>query len=381
MKNKRTWVIVSIFIIIAIIIGVFLTQKPPQKEKQAIEIGAIVPLTGSAGLHGEFQKNGIELAVEEINKSNGINGIPIKIVYGDSKNDAKEGISLFTNFGDTQKIPIILASMSGVSVPMASYAEAQKGQMNTILLLTIVSAPGIAGKSPNVFRFWITSDIESQILAKFSIENLKMKKMAIYYVNDEYGLGAYKTFNEVLKSSGREILWSETFAPGQVDHRGSLIKLIGMDIDGILIAGYDKSFATAVKQLREVGVKTPILTTLGLSVKEWRDFCGKSVEGAYFTTSLFDVELYNEKNNFDTHFFSKYGKHPNVISAALYTSIYLIVQAIKEGGYSVEGIRKGLLSIKNFPTPVGTISFDKKGEASPAVTIRQIKNGQIVKPD
>lgn len=382
MKNKKIWIILGVLVIIGIlIVSIVLTQKPGQKEEQAIKIGAILPLTGSAGLHAEFQKNGIELAVEEINKANGIKGIPIKMVYGDSKNEAKEGIGLFTNFTEIKKIPIILSSLSGVSVPMASYVETQKGQLNTVLLVTIVSAPGIAAKSPNVFRFWITSDRESQILANFAIENLKMKKMGIYYVNDEYGLGAFKSFNEVLKLKGMDVVWSEIFSPGQTDHRNALAKLIGTDLDGILIAGYDKAFATSIKQLREVGVKVQLLTTLGLSVKEWRDLCGESVENAYFTTSMFDVELYSEKNNFDTNFFSKYGKHPNIISAACYTSIYLIAQAIKEGGYSVDGIKRGLLSIKNFPTPVGSISFDEQGEASPTVTIRQIKNGQIVKPD
>lgn len=93
-----------------------------ETTSNTLKIGAILPLTGTGAEDGEFQKHGIELAVSKLNSAGGIQGKKIEVVYEDSKNQAKEGITALNTLISRDKVPVVLSTMSGVSAPLAAYA-------------------------------------------------------------------------------------------------------------------------------------------------------------------------------------------------------------------------------------------------------------------
>ena len=154
-KFQKTLVILTIALLSSLGIS-----NCSSKPDNTLRIGAILPLTGTASENGQFQKQGIDLAVDEINQTGGIEGQKLEVVYGDSKNEAKEGISLFTRLSDVDKVPAVICTMSGISAPLSSYV-AGLPQHNTVLFATVASAPGLAKKSDWVFRSFVTSDVEA----------------------------------------------------------------------------------------------------------------------------------------------------------------------------------------------------------------------------
>src|SRR5215831_11231333 len=86
-------------------------------QGEPYRIGIILPMTGSTADYGTDFNRGALLAEEEINATGGVNGHPIKLVHGDSKNSAKDGVAEFKRLVEVEKLPAIISTMTGVIVP------------------------------------------------------------------------------------------------------------------------------------------------------------------------------------------------------------------------------------------------------------------------
>src|SRR5260370_28015947 len=89
--------------------------QPAQGEPY--RIGIILPMTGSTADYGTDFNRGALLAEEEINAAGGIGGRPIKLVHGDSKNSAKDGVAEFKRLVEAEKLPAIISTLTGVTLP------------------------------------------------------------------------------------------------------------------------------------------------------------------------------------------------------------------------------------------------------------------------
>jgi len=328
-------------------------------EKGEYQIGAILPLTGSAASEGEFQKLGIDLAVNEINQAGGIKGKKLTVLYHDSKYDAKEGISALQALS-LNKVPVVISTMSSVSSPIASYIAEQKDYKGPAIFVTSSSAPGVTGKNDWVFRAFLISENESKAMANYMITNAGKKKIAIYYINDDYGMGAFSTLKREVDKLGGEIAWSESYNKGETNHRDTIEKLKKVNTDALYIVGQDKSYALAIKQCKEAGLKTQIFTTIALSVPEWRDLIGDAaLEGIYYTEAYYS-ESSDDKvvQSFVSNYEKSFHKKPNVVAAFTYTVTKLIYEAVKDGEKNAETIKTRIKQLKNIPSPVGTIAIN-----------------------
>lgn len=363
-------------LIVPFLLLALLTFLSCSKEKAVYEIGAILPLTGSAASEGDFQKLGIDLAVNEINQAGGIKGKKLTVLYHDSKYNAKDGISSLQALS-LKKVPVVISTMSSVSSPIASYISEQKDYKGPIVFVTSSSAPGVTGKNDWVFRTFLISENESKAMANYMITKAGKKKIAVYYINDDYGLGAFSTLKaEVNKLSG-SIVWSESYNKGETNHRSIIEKLKRVDHDALYIVGQDKSYALAIKQCKESGLKTQIFSTIALSVPEWRELIGNTaLEGIYYTEAYYS-ESSDDKTvkQFVQDYDKSFNKKPNVVAAFTYTVTKMIYEAVKDEVESPEIIKTKIKQLKNIQSPVGTITMNGY-EADIPARVMVIKGGK-----
>lgn len=339
------------------------------------KIGAILPLTGTGAEDGEFQKHGIDLAVEKINSSGGIKGKRFSIVFEDSKNQAKEGITALNNLLSRDKVPVVLSTMSGVSAPLAAYAG---GKVPTVLFVTVASTPNITKHGTNIFRAFVTSDVESRAIAEF-MYGKGFTKIAVLYVNDDYGLGGKEEFRKRFTELGGTIAMEEPYEKGGTDHRNLVTKVTASSVQAAFVIGYDKSFAILVQQLGQASRKLQLVTTSTLSVPSWKAIAGPSADGAFLANSLFksnpDDPITKE---FDTAYQKAFGKPSNYLSASSYTTMMMLALAIETDGYGKDEIEKGLMRIVKMPSLMGEVSMSAQREAAFPVTMARIENGRVV---
>ena len=372
MKKKIT---ISLIILAVIVAGIaiYFTQKP--KEPETIKIGAILPLTGPSSEIGTWQKTGIDLAIENINKAGGIEGKKLIVLYEDSKGDPRTGTMAFTKLIASRDIYCVFSSLSSVSSAILPIADKQK----IVLVMLAVSLPGIADRSEWAFRFNVGSEDEAHAMAQFLATKKGTPKIAIYYINDEFGNGALQTFRKTYGGYRGDIVWERSYEKNQTDHRSNLVSLKNIKVDGVYVIGYVKSSVLAIKQMREMGIKVPIYANMALTVPVFLTLGGEAVEGVHFTTNLFNPDSKEQVvRQFVKMYVQRFVETPNFFSAFAYDAVNIVAEAIKRGGNINIGIKEGILSIKDYDGVTGKITVEPNGDAKFPVRIVKVEKGKIV---
>ncbi len=361
----------SVVLILGLVLSLF--TGCARKEPDVIKIGAILPLTGSAAEIAEQHKMGIDLAVEKINMEGGINGKKLEVIYEDDKNDPKEAVNAFSKLADINRLPIIITVMSASS--MAVYPIAEKKR---VVLFANCGHPDITSLSDWVFRNFPTSKHEAKVMMKFIYEHLKIKNLAVLYINDAFGEGAMNVIRDESKNYGINILISESFEKDATDFKTLISKVIKKNPEAIYIYGYGKANGIVVKQTRELGFKGYILGSYNFSMEPTLSIASQALEGSIFTAPTFNANSRDEKTiEFVSEFIKRYQKMPIWNSVIEYDAINLITQAIKNSGYSGENIRMYLKNYGDFEGIAGKYTYLPVGEWMCELSIKTIKNGEI----
>ncbi|MBI4652294.1 ABC transporter substrate-binding protein [Candidatus Desantisbacteria bacterium] len=175
--------LISVFILI--LSGLVLALEP-------IRIGIAGPFSGSLAGYGEMVKGGVEIMAEEVNKSGGIKGRKIELVFGDDLCSPKDAASVAQKFASDKSICIVIGHLCSSSTLAAKP------------IYKMLKLPAISPCSTNVtvcegsdymFRDVYRDDFQGIFMARYVKDILKLNKVAIFYDNDDYGIGLKNAFS------------------------------------------------------------------------------------------------------------------------------------------------------------------------------------------
>lgn len=354
----------SVLILISLVVlGMFLAGcKQEAREEKVIKIGAILPLSGLPRV-GEWNKEGIDLAVTKINNEGGINGRKIQVIYEDSQADPKTGISAFNKLTQINKVNIIVSSLSSVSSALVPLAERD----NIYLFATTVSIPNFANGTRYVWRYHLTGDMESKKMADFLYNEMNITKVAVLYLNDEFGVGSYKAFKKAYKGS---VLIAEKYDLKTTDVKTQLTKIKERNPEAVYFIGTGNAFVNAIKQFRELEINSLCIGNSAIVV--YLSQLGEYADGCYYTSAEFNPE--SEKpdvRSFVNSFTKKYNSTPNYVNAESYDLIFLIKEALEKN----IKLDTAFKTIKTHKGVMGNVSIKENKDVSVPVEIGRIVNG------
>lgn len=373
MRGKRLWIGIGVIaVIIAIVIGVNIGRKRAP-QSQVLKIGAILPQTGSAASTGEWCRNGMEVAAAEINGGGGVNGRPLQIVYEDSQNDQKTGISAFRKVVSVENVPVAVVAMSGVANGILPIAQEDK----VTLFTTVVSLPNFPQRSEWAFRYHISGDQEAQKMAAFAHKLMDGGRVAVLYINDEFGRSTAQAFEHAFQAQGGQVAVSEPYEKDAQDYRSTLTKVLAANPEAAYIIGYDKSYAVVFKQLKEMRFGGRLFTISGLEIPAWRSLIGEAAEGAYYTAPLYNVrELTAAQKGFREVYQQRHKSPPPYVAAECYDVVRLIAKAAdQKDEFTSQALRDGLNQIGTVELSMGKVTMQNRDVIFP-LAILQIRNGQ-----
>lgn len=369
MKQRNLWLIGG-GILLAVIIGLLIWMR--SAPSQDYKIGVLYPLTGPAAGIGETNKNGVLLAIDDINNQGGINGRKIVPVLLDSKSDPKEGVIEFNRAVTIDRVPIVLTASSGVCMAVAPIADEQK-----VVLFADCSHPQITQNRTYVFRNFPTGDMETAPMANFISQKLKVNSLGVLTANDDYGLGVAGGIKNFLKESPVSITYEETFDRAGQDFVNQVDKIIASKVDAIYVGGYGKSSGILIKQLRERGFKGQILAGLGITAADARAAAGEAINGVYVAVPNFDMRQDTQAKEFRQRYKAKYGSDAPFNAALTYDTTFMVAEAIKKGGYTSEQIKASLSNLQNYEGLTSVLSIQANGDVKSDVLIGRFENGEI----
>lgn len=339
-----------------------------------VRVEALLPLTGPSAFLGDFCRNGMQLAVDEVNAKGGVNGGQLQLVFADTKNDPKEGIAAFQKAMIAKPAAVIVA-MSSVASAVAPLADSEK----IPLFATMVSSKGATENHPSMFRLFINADVDARLMARFAAEKAGFKSVAIISVNDEMGESFSAVFSETLAASRGKVPIHERFDKAAADFRDVAAKVKSVPSDAIYLLGYDKNLGQLAKTLREQGVTQPFLSIATIAQDPVRAAAGEALNGTFFTSVDFDAESPRTPvaKSFVAAYKQGFGKNPTYFSAFSYDAVLLLAEAIRKKGPGREQVIEGLRGIDSFEGATGTLSFGGTRDARFGMLVKKIVDGAI----
>ena len=368
---KRLVIITLTIALITISLAIGCEKKP----KEEIKIGAILALTGSYAKVGESAKRGIEIAVEEINIKGGVQGKKIQVIYEDDQGEPQKAVSAMRKLITVDKVPAIIGPM-GSSAVLAIAPIAERDHV--VALSPTASTPEITYAGDYIFRVTYSDAFEGSKMAEFSFRELRYKRIALLYINNDYGMGLKEAFKKEFIKLGGQIVIEEAYDAKSTDFRTQLIKIKKSTSDAVYLTGYNE-MGQVLRQAKELGITVPFLSCIMAEIADIIKIAKDATEGVIYTHPAYDPEKGSEITlKFAKKFKEKYGVSPDPEAGFSYDAMKLLALAIEREGTAAEGIKNALYQIKGYKGVTGETTFDANGDVIKPIGIKKVENGNYV---
>jgi branched-chain amino acid transport system substrate-binding protein len=350
-------------------------------QAQAIKIANIVELSGAGASAGTNFKNGVELAVKEINAAGGILGKKIESTTLDTQSNPGVAKGLTQKAVDDGVFAVFGPVFSG-SI-MVSMAETQRAEVPNF---TGGEAAAITQKgNPYIFRTSFTQTTAMPKVARYIATGLKAKTVAVMFVNNDFGKGGRDAITKALEANGVKVVADISTDSGQVDFSAPVLKAKAANADALFVYTNEEESARALRELRKQGYTKPIVGETTLTGQKVIELAGEAANGAIAHVGL----TVDAPNPLMLKFKAKYYQDYKTISdhngIKGYTGVYLMKAAIEKAGkvdrVAVAKVLHGLTvtAAKN-PGVLMDVTMDANGDLDRESFVVEVKNGaQVVK--
>ncbi|RYC23259.1 branched-chain amino acid ABC transporter substrate-binding protein [Ciceribacter ferrooxidans] len=323
-----------------------------------ILVGIGAPITGANAAFGAQMQRGAEQAAADINANGGINGEQIKIVLGDDVADPKQGISVANKFvADGVKF-VIGHLNSGVSIPASEvYAE------NGILEVTPAASNPVYTERGlwNTFRVCGRDDQQGAVAGEYIASHFKDAHVAIVHDKTPYGQGLADQTKKVMNDAGLVEVMYEGINVGDKDFSALIAKMKQAGVSIIFWGGLHTEAGLIIRQAKDQGLKATLVAGDGLVSNELASIAGDAVAG---TLNTFGPDPTLDAANKElVARFKANGFNPEAYTLYSYAALQVIAGAAEAAGSSnPEEVAEAMKAKGPFPTVLGSLSFDQKGD-------------------
>ncbi len=349
----------------------------PAFAQDMIKIANIVELSGGGATAGTNFKNGVELAVKEINASGGILGKKIQTTTADTQSNPGVAKGLTQKAIDNDVFAIFGPVFSG-SI-MVSMAESRKGEVPNF---TGGEAASITEQgNPYIFRTSFTQATAMPKVARYISDTAKLKSIAIIYVNNDFGKGGLDSMKKALANSQTKIVAEISTEPSQVDFSAAVLRAKQSNADGVFAYSNEEESARLLRELRKQGWSKPVIGETTLTGQKVIELAGDAANGAVAHVGLTVDAPLPAIRAFRAKFEKEYKYISDHNGMKGYSGIYVLKAAIeKVGKLDRKAVAAAMHSLKvkavDYPGVLMDVSFDSRGDLDRESFLVEVKNGK-----
>ncbi len=361
---KKILILLSVLNLISACTG----KKEDAKE---ILVGEYGSMTGSEATFGTSTHKGLKMAIDEANAAGGIQGKQIKLISLDDQGKAEEAAQAVTRLITQNNVVAVVGEVAS----SRTLAAAPIAQQHGIPLITPSSTNvKVTEVGDFIFRVCFIDPFQGTVMAKFAIENLKAKKVAVLRdVKSDYSVGLADYFIKGVTERGGEVVGDVSYQSGDIDFKAQLTQLRGKNPDAIFVPGYYSEVSMIAKQARQLGIKAPLLGGDGWDSAKLFELGGDDIKGNYFsnhyTTDAAEPTVQDFIKKFKANF---NGETPDSLAALGYDAGRVLVEAIKRTKeITPKNIRDEIAKTANYVGVTGKITLnDKRNAVKSAVVVK-----------
>ncbi|WP_066496383.1 ABC transporter substrate-binding protein [Abyssisolibacter fermentans] len=380
MKRKKVFTLILVVTLITslLLVGCGDSKKGTADNGNAsntIKIAVAGPMTGDYAQYGEAFQRATSLKAKEINDAGGIDGKKIELIVLDDKNDAKEATNVAQKLISDEDIVGLIGHFSS-SACLAAAPVYQKAGL--VEFSPTSSHPRFTKQGTYMFRNVNTQEVEGPIAAEFAINDLGKKKIAIIYINNDWGITAKDNFISKAEELGGEIVACETFIGGQTkDFTPTITKIREAEPELVFLAAMYSESGMIAQQIKQMNYDVQLLGTSALNNEQFLKLAGDSIEGLYLTNNFFAQDPKPMVQNFIKEFKDEFGVEPDQFAALAYDSLGMMAEALKVSGCDRAKLRDELAKIKNYEGVTGNTTFNENRDVIKEMVILQVKDNKF----
>ncbi len=392
--------------------------------KGKVRVGAVLPLTGKRAVVGQQVLQGIQLALNQLGSSAKER---VELAVKDSATGAPLTGIIADLAGDPNMAGIIGPVLSGEIKEIVPIVD----RFQIPVFTPTASSDGLPELSPFIFRNALTRGIQARFLAQYSINQLHLRRFAILYPVESYGIEFSKLFKEEVESLGGEVVATVSYDRKQTDFRSQILELGGLpdkqleklarddlfngavdegvgtlsrpivdmghwnnenienfktslelNYDAIFIPGFYDKVGLIVPQLVFYNIDNVVL----LGANGWNSpklvkNAGKYIKDGFYVDGFFTDSNRLGVQKYVEAFKATFGKEPTLHSAQAYDSANIIIQGILEGADNRIKVKERLNGVENYPGISGTTTLLPTGDSEKKLFTLRIKNRKVQQMD
>jgi len=337
----------------------------------------IVELSGPGAVSGTNWRDGVSLAIDEINKAGGILGRKIETEHLDTQSNPGVSRAQVQKVLDRDPYVVLGPIYSGsVKVNMALTQQAEVPQ-----IVGAEAADITAQGNPWVFRTAFGQQISMPKIANYLHDQLKVKSVALVWVNNDFGKGGRDSFAREMKARGIEVVADISTEQGQVDFGSDVIKLKSTRADAIFVYCNEEESARFLIEAKRQGITTPLFGETTLLSQKVVDIAGAAANGVRGHVGLSADAPIPAIEEFTRKFSQRYNYRPDHNGIKGYTAVYLVKYVTEKIGKfdrkAFGAAMKGLtLAPATAPGILMEASWDQNGDIDRASFLAEIIDGK-----
>lgn len=309
--SKRILIVLGICFVLVIVVMIFRGMRQNIPEN-ALTVGVILPQTGILAEMGQYERQAMELAAEDLQAL----GHTVRLVFEDGKGDNKTVAAAAHKLLDINKVDLLITSTTGASLTAQPIVERQNS-----LLVAFCMSSEVAARSLNTVRFYIGIEEESQALLGHLSQPPRDTKVGILHANVAlWATNIADTYRPFIKEHFRDEAVVEQYELNTKDFRPQLAKLKAKGVRFLIILGYGFEYERLFTQMVELRMRD-MLDICGGWGFLYTGVPGSILEGIHVAGPTYVFERGKHGADFEKRFLKKYGYRPNFDAAFAYEVI------------------------------------------------------------
>lgn len=367
--------------------------------KDELVIGEYGSLTGNDATFGTSTQNGVQVALDQLvaTKQGKIGGLPVRVVVEDDQGRAEEAATVVQKLINQDRVIAVVGEVAS-SRSLAGAPICQAAQVPMISPSS--TNPRVTQVGDYIFRMCFLDDFQGGVMARFTAENLKLKKVAVLKdVKSDYSVGLAQYFTDAFKGMGGTVVVEQAYSAGDQDFRAQLTAIKAKSPEAIVVPGYYTEAGLIARQARELGITVPLIGGDGWESEQLLQIGGDALNGCYYSNH-WALDYPDPKlQAFVKAYHDKFKGDPDAIGGLAYDAANVLFGALERLAEQHPDVFKSLSSSKagsadrkaackalrdliadtrEYAGVTGTITLDQNRNASKPAVVIEIRGGKKI---
>ena len=363
---------------IALLAALMLAASAPTHAQDAVRIGFASPLTGPQAHYGQDNLNGTRMAIDSLHAERfRIRGkiVRFELVAEDDQADPRTGTVVAQRLVDAGVRGVIGHFNSGVSIPASKvYADAGIPQLSVSTAVRYTRQG-----HPTAFRLMADDDQQGAALGRYATGALKLARVAVIDDRTAYGQGLADAFAGAVKTAGAQLVRREYTTDKEMDFRAILSAIRTAAPEAVFFAGYDAQAGPLARQMRELGIKVPLLGGETMNTAKFIELAGPAAEGHIASTPGAALSRRPRGKAFAEEYRRRYKREIGLYAPYFYDGMMVLAAAMQKAGSTDP--RRVLPALRDIHHAgiTADIEFDERGDLKQSLlSIFRVRGGKWI---